>query len=307
MRLARLLLVPVLALSSQLALAARPTLAVLPFTVDKQVVLVTSNAILTGTIEGQTSLLTDELIHQLVATRKFDVLERQRVDDLVREKEFQSSDYASPEEAPKIAQLLGADYFVLGRVDNMGAESTSKSIPYSTQVVTQQEGHLKVYLRVIDARSGRIVAAEKFTQESILRKANKGESISRKLMADAASTMVSRIADTVFPLRIAQVEGKVLYLNRGADSSGLKVGDLVLVLSQGAAVIDQDTGETLGNTETEVAQAIITNVQPRFVKAELTGDGTVKAGMLVRKSTVSPTARTAPTDASIDAPSGPRW
>ena len=259
MRLARLLLLPVLALSSQLALAARPTLAVLPFTVDKQVVLVTSNAILTGTIEGQTSLLTDELIHQLVATRKFDVLERQRVDDLVREKEFQSSDYASPEEAPKIAQLLGADYFVLGRVDNMGAESISKSIPYSTQVVTQQEGHLKVYLRVIDARSGRIVAAEKLTQESILRKTSKGENISRKLM------------------------------------------------SQGAAVIDQDTGEALGNTETEVTQAIITNVQPRFVKAELTGDGTVKAGMLVRKSTVSPTARTAPTDASIDAPSGPRW
>lgn len=303
MRLARLLLVPALVLSAPLAMAARPTLAVLPFTVDKQVVIVTPDTVLQGTVEGQTSLLTDELTHQLVATRKFDVLERQRVEDLLREKEFQGSDYASPEEAPKLAKLLGADYFVLGRLDDMGAESVSKSIPYSSQVVTQQEGHLKLYLRVIDARTGRIVAAEKFTQQSVLRKAVKGESIGSKLLAEAAATMVGRIADTVFPLRVAQVDGSVIYLNRGADSSGLKVGDTVSVLSPGEAVTDQDTGEVLGNTETEVARATVTQVLPRFVKAETAGGTAVKSGMLVRRAEPA----SAPRPATTDVPSGPRW
>lgn len=303
MRLARLLLVPVLALAAPLALAARPTLAVLPFTVDKQVVIVTPDTILQGTMESQTSLLTDELTHQLVATRKFDVLERQRVDDLLREKEFQGSDYASPEEAPKLAKLLGADYFVLGRIDDMGAESVSKSIPYSSQVVTQQEGHLKLYLRVIDARTGRIVAAEKFTQQSVLRKAVKGENIGSKLLAEAAAAMVGRIADTVFPLRVAQVDGSAIYLNRGADSSGLKVGDILSVLSAGEAVTDQDTGEVLGNTETEVARATVTQVLPRFVKAETAGGTPVKSGMLVRRAEPTP----APRPAATDVPGGPRW
>lgn len=307
MHLARLLsitvLAPVLTLGATLAMAARPTLAVLPFTIDKQVVVITPGLVLQGTIEGQTALLTDELVHQLVATRKFDVLERQRVDDLIREKEFQSSDYASPEEAAKLAKLLGADYFVLGRLDEMGAETVSKTIAYSSHAVTQQEGHLKAYLRVIDARSGRIVAAEKFTQESVLHKPGKGNSIGSKLLADAASTMVSRITDAVFPLRIAQVDGKVLYLNRGADSSGLKVGDAVRVLDQGAAVIDQDTGETLGYTEADAAQAIVTDVQPRFVKVELTTGATVRPGMLVRKSA----ATAAPRPESVEVPSGPRW
>lgn len=307
MRLARLLsvtiLAPALALGATLAMAARPTLAVLPFTVDKQVVVIAPDAIIAGTIEGQTSLLTDELVHQLVATRKFDVLERQRVDDLIREKDFQSSDYASPDEATRLAKLLGADYFVLGRLDEMGAATVSKSVAYSSQSVTQQEGHLKVYLRVIDARSGRIVAAEKFTQESVLRKPGKGDSIGSKLLADAATTMVGRIVDTVFPLRIAQVDGKMLYLNRGADSSGLKVGDRVVILNQGAVVIDQDTGETLGHAETEVTTAVIAEVQPRFVKAERVGEAVVQAGMLVRKSSAAP----AIPPASVDIPSGPRW
>jgi curli biogenesis system outer membrane secretion channel CsgG len=307
MRLARLLslsvLAPALALSASLAMAARPTLAVLPFTVDKQVVVIAPSAILAGTVESQTSLLTDELVHQLVATRKFDVLERQRVDDLIREKDFQSSDYASPDEAAKLAKILGADYFVLGRIDEMGAQVTSKSIPYSTQSVTQQEGHLKAYLRVIDARSGRIVAAEKFTQESVLRKPGKGDSIGSKLLADAATTMVSRIADTVFPLRIAQVDGATLYLNRGADSSGLKVGDQLVILSQGAAVVDQDTGESLGQTENEVGTASVTEVHARFVKALRNGDGSITPGMLVRKAAAAPAAR----PAVIDTPAGPRW
>lgn len=302
MRLVRLLLIPALALTAQLAEAARPTLAVLPFTVDKQVVMVTPDAILKGTVESQTSLLTDELIHQLVATRKFDVLERQRVDDLVQEKEFEESDYASPDEAPKIAKLLGADYFVLGRIDDISAESVSKAIPYSTQVSIQQEGHIKLYLRVIDARTGRIVAAEKFSQEAVLRKPKKGESIGSKLLSGAAAAMVSRITDTVFPLRVARVEGKVIYLNRGAESSGLKKGDALAVFSQGEAIIDTDTNETLGHAESDVARATVTEVLPRFVKAEITGESTVATGMLVRKADAEVAA-----PAAADTPRGPRW
>lgn len=304
------LLAPLLLLGASLASAARPTLAVLPFTVDRQVVVVTPRAILEGTVESQTSLLTDELIHQLVATRKFDVLERQRVDDLLREKQFQEGDYASPDEAPKLARLLGADYFVLGRLDDMGAETVQKTVPYSSQVRTQQEGFIKVYLRIIDARTGRIVAAERVMQEAVrplsqpdwpTAKTPDRESLGSRLLAATAGTMVSRITDSVFPLRVAQASGRTLHLNRGAESSGLKAGDTLVIIRQGDAIVDQDTGETLGHTETEVGRAIVTEVQARFVKAEASTDG-VSPGMLVRKAAPAPPARPA-----VDTPAGPRW
>ncbi|MDP2227983.1 MAG: hypothetical protein Q8J78_10975, partial [Moraxellaceae bacterium] len=125
-----------------------------------------------------------------------------------------------------------------------------------------------------------------------------------KLLAEAAATMVGRVTDTVFPLRVARVEGRAIYLNRGAESSGLKVGDTLVVLSQGADIIDMDTRESLGSTEEEVGRARVTLVQPRFVKAEMEGAGTAASGMMVRRAETQASATAAP---AADLPPGPRW
>lgn len=287
-------------LFSGAALAARPTLAVLPFSIDKNVVVTDGRTVLVGTVEDQTSLLSNELIHQLVATRKFDVLERARVDDLLKEKEFQESDYASPEEAPKLAKLIGADYFVLGHIEDIDGKSIEKSMPYSTRTHLQQEAHIDLYLRVIDARTGRIVAAEKFSSEATLRDPKAGNNVGKQLIATASQEMVNRIIKSVFPLRVAKVQGTSLYLNRGNDGT-LKVGDVLAVYSQGEAIVDQDNDETLGNTEAEVGRATVTAVEARFTKAEIKDEAAVKNGMLVRK--LPPEAAPAP----ADLPAGPRW
>ncbi|MDI1301391.1 MAG: CsgG/HfaB family protein [bacterium] len=305
MRISSLLLASTLTLLSTIAAAARPTIAILPFSIDRNVVISDGRSVISGTIEDQTSLLTNELIHQLVATRKFDVLERARVDDLIKEKQFQESDYASPDEAPKIARLLGADYFVLGRIDDLEGESEQKSIPYSTQTYEQQKASIDLYLRVIDARTGKIVAAEKFDNEARIRINNnpnqkKQQNAGKQLIVQAAQEMVNRITNTVYPVKVAKVDGKTVYLNRGAGSS-LKVGDTVSIYSQGDAVVDQDTREALGYTENEVAQARITAVDARFTKAELATDAAVKEGMLVKP------AAPEKADVPADLPAGPRW
>lgn len=292
-------------LASPLAVAARPTIAILPFSIDKNVVITDGRSVVVGTIEDQTSLLTNELIHQLVATRKFDVLERARVDDLIKEKQFQESDYASPDEAPKIAKLLGADYFIQGRIDDFTAETEQKSIPYSTQTYEQQKAGIDLYLRVIDARTGKIVAAEKFDSEAKVRINNnpnkkKQQNAGKQLIVQAAQEMVNRIINTVYPVKIAKIDGKTLYLNRGVGSS-FKVGDTVSIYSQGEAVVDQDTNEALGYTENEVAQAKITSMDAHFTKAELISDAVVKEGMLIKA------AENVKAAAPVETGKGPRW
>ena len=123
----------------------------------------------------------------------------------------------------------------------------------------------------------------------------------QQLVAQAAQEMVTRIVNTVYPLRVARVDGKTLYLNRGNDGS-LKVGDRLAVYSQGEAITDQDTGEVLGNTEQEVAQAVVTAVEARFSKAELQNDASVQPGMLVK-----PRPAEAPAAVPVDVTAGPRW
>lgn len=284
-------------------LAARPTIAVLPFSIDQDVIVTDGYRVFTGTIEDQTHLLSNELLHQLVASRKFDVLERQRLDDLLKEKQFQESDYASPDEAPRIARLLGVDYFVLGRIDDLSGKIEHKQTPYSSLTYVQQEAHIDLYLRIIDARSGRIVAAEKFVSEAKLRDPKGSNNVGKKLIAQASQEMVTRIVGTVFPLRVAKVEGKTLYLNRGNDGS-LKVGDSLVVYSQGSTIRDMDSGEELGATEEAVARATVTAVEARFTKASIDdAPEAVKDGMLVKKDAGAATKAAVP----VELPPGPRW
>lgn len=308
MRIASFLLAAGAALISSLTYAARPTIAVLPFSIDARVVITDGYSVITGTVEDQTSLLTNELVQQLVATRKFDVLERARVDDLIKEKQFQESDYAAPDEAAKIAKLLGADYFVQGRIDELTVSSQLRPIPYSSLAYTEQKAAIDLYLRVIDARTGKIVAAEKFSDEAkvkIKQNSDKRQPNAGKvLLVQAAQDMVNRIVNTVYPIKIAKVDGKTVYLNRGA-SSGYKVGDSLLIYSQGESMVDKDTGESLGNTEAEVAQAVVTGVEARFIKAELSQGNAadLKEGMLIKP--VGGSAKAAAPAA--DLPAGPRW
>lgn len=285
--------------------AARPTVAVLALTSEQPVLALDGDGRLgVEMADRPTDILTAELVHQLVAARKFDVLERQRVDDLVKEKQFQDSDYASPEEAPKIAKLLGADYFVLGRLDQLQLDRDRRTIPYTTQTVDEFHGQAALYLRVIDARSGRIVAADRVQQDFKDRKLKTAAEARRRLITDTARVAVARVMDAVFPLKVVKIDGRSLYLNRGAEVSGLKLGDSVNVLKPGDAMTDPDTGESLGQTEQVAATAKVVEIQPRFTRIELEGDaGGVSEGMLVRRQDGTP-ARAAP--ASLPT-TGPAW
>lgn len=283
--------------------AARPTIAVLPFSIDKEVEIHDGHNVFVGTIEDQTSLLSNELIQQLVATHKFDVLERARLDDVLNEKDLAHGDYAAPEEAPKLAKLLGADYLVVGRIEDLSGASEEKALPYSSHTYVLQRARLEMYLRIVDARTGRIVAAEKFTSETHMRDPRSGDSIGKRLAARAAQDTVGRIMDSVFPLRVARVEGKRLFINRGNDGS-LRPGDTLAVLAPGAALRDSDTGEDIGTAETEVARATVTAVDTRYSEAEVAGDATaVHEGMRLRQAMPTP----APAAAPADLPPGPRW
>lgn len=301
-RILRILAPALLALLAAPLWAARPTIAVLPFSIERTVVVSDGHRLFAGTLDDQTALLGSELVHQLVASRKFDVLERERVDELLKEKDFTAGDYASPDEAAKLARLLGADYFVLGRIDDLGAHSEEKSIPYSHRRARQLQAHIALHLRIVDARSGRIVAAENFQRVTTLRDPKPADSIGRQLVADAAQAMVGRIVDTVFPLRVAQLDGNTLYLNRGRDGS-LAPGDHLGIYRLGAAIVDQDSGEPLGHTETEVGQARVVAVEARFTRADLLQAAPVEAGMLVKKLPPPVDAATA----AAGLPAGPRW
>ena len=282
-----------LLLSSSSLLAARPTIAVLDFTADKDTITFGQGFIVRETVEASTAFLTSELMTFLVKTNKFDVVERSRMKDILTEQEFSESGYISPETAVKLGKLIGADYFVMGKIEQFQAGIENKRIPYTNEVKKQYEGKITVNVRIVDSRGGKVVAANKFVVEH--------EDLNRKnevtpddfldaLKEKAVKSIVNGIVEGVFPLKIIKITGNKVYINRGAGVS-FKVGDTLTVLAQGEGLVDPDTGESLGSAEEKVGQVEVDAIQKKFSTAKiLSGAGQIKKGAIVRLMPQEPEA-----------------
>jgi len=282
-----------LLLSSSSLLAARPTIAVLDFTADKDTITFGQGFIVRETVEASTAFLTSELMTFLVKTNKFDVVERSRMKDILTEQEFSESGYISPETAVKLGKLIGADYFVMGKIEQFQAGIENKRIPYTNEVKKQYEGKITVNVRIVDSRGGKVVTANKFVVEH--------EDLNRKnevtpddfldaLKEKAVKSIVNGIVEGVFPLKIIKITGNKVYINRGAGVS-FKVGDTLTVLAQGEGLVDPDTGESLGSAEEKVGQVEVDAIQKKFSTAKiLSGAGQIKKGAIVRLMPQEPEA-----------------
>ncbi|NLB12727.1 MAG: hypothetical protein GX826_01730, partial [Gammaproteobacteria bacterium] len=62
----------------------------------------------------------------------------------------------------------------------------------------------------------------------------------------------------------------------------VQVGDRLSLMSKGEALIDPETGISLGSQETEIGSVEVTSVQDRFSIARLTGGKLPKTGDIVR-------------------------
>jgi len=270
---------------SSVLYAAQPTMAVLGFDLNSKQVTFGNGFVVVNNIDQTSKLLSSDLITYLVKSNKFSVVERDRVDDLLKEQEFSESGYISPESAVKMGKLIGADYFVMGKIEQLKAVLERKKIPYGSRMLSQYEGKMVVNVRIVDSRGGKIVSATKFTVEHNDRNSQNDVTPDDFLIALKDKTVqkiVNGILDGVFPLKIIKINGNELYLNRG-DGVDFEVGNTLSVLSQGESLIDPDTGESLGTTEREVGTIEIIEIQRKLSKALiLSGGDQIKMGAIAR-------------------------
>jgi len=62
-----------------------------------------------------------------------------------------------------------------------------------------------------------------------------------------AKKSAALLAESIFPIRVADVDGQDIYLNYG--DSILTVGDKLTVVREGRDIVDRDTGKILGSRE----------------------------------------------------------
>jgi curli biogenesis system outer membrane secretion channel CsgG len=234
----------------------------------------------------------DMFVTELVKSGKYTVIDRERLNALMQEKNLSLAGDIDPKTAVKAGKLLGVEYFIAGAITEWGASDTHASAPSglfgrlpSVSVNTQQF-RAALDARAISATTGEIVWADSKSDTSsdarIFVAGAGGGSYDRgkadkvlrpivgKLVADlntkqlTTSGLGGKGDASGISGKIARVEGAEIYINVGAEA-GVTVGQSFEVFRKGKVITDPDTGEVLGADEASVGKITVREVKgPRL-------------------------------------------
>jgi len=220
-----------------------------------------------------------KLVTALTQTNKFNVLDREYIQEFAQEKKVLIDD-ASLEELAKLGQVLGVDYMLVGTITEAGIEKKEKWSPAIGRLIREYEADFNFEYRLLVGPTRQLkladvldISIDKTDEIKKLVKKWEPQDLDYREMMDnfismAANQLVETIIDRLYPIRIASIneDGQVI-INQGG--SRISVGQLLDIFSQGKELFDADTKESLGTTEILVATVRIGKVLPRISYAQL--------------------------------------
>lgn len=240
-------------------------------------------------IEQHTPLFTDTLISRLTQTRRFEMLDRQEVDQLLNEQTLIAL-RDGHELGSAVGALKGADYLMYGSLAVFNIEKKKVRLPGSAKTFTRTEAYMEGNMRIVDARSGQVMESRKI---SLRQSPEKEMPVNRLIvaLADAyAEQAVLLLMNKLYPLRVAAVgDDGTVYINRGEDG-GLYQGEVLEAYRLGEVVIDPQTGFELGREETALGQVKIQEVEDARGKGYALNNIGVMPGDLLKRSLQNRTA-----------------
>lgn len=112
---------------------------------------------------------TDAIISHLTKTKRFLVIDRQSVDQLLDEQAAQAL-MENRQLSSALGTLKGADYLVYGSLQSFSITTQTAKLPGSNRTFNSQVGRVEGSVRIVDVHSGEIMASRKVSvQEKVER------------------------------------------------------------------------------------------------------------------------------------------
>lgn len=214
--------------------------------------------------------LQQQIITDLLQSRKFNVLERDTPGYYEMEKSLIKSGNAASDEVYKLKNVLATDYILLFSISDINGGAKKSNLTGKTKV----EVEMKVDYRVLLFATRQI----KFSNTLVMKTTIKDDSITADtaLIEQIAGRISSDILNAIYPLKVASVEnGEVVF------SQTLNQGDTYECFALGKAIKDSYTKETTGRVETKSGDIEVVRSTPKLSYAKITS-GSVKVGDICR-------------------------
>ncbi len=233
-----------------------------------------------------------------VLSEKFSVVEREKLELVMKEQGLGSAGALDPQSAAKIGRILGIKYILTGGIDKFAINKTGGAIGRLGVGGSMVTAEATINMRFIDTTTAeRIVSLSGDGQVKKGGGMFKGTSLSRdsewgiasEALEKASAAIVSKLVDGGYLAKIgpgtgaasglegkiAKVDGKNAWLNIGS-AAGVKIGDKFVVFNVGDAIVDPDTGLALGAPEKQTGTGEVMEIADRFAVIAFSGVAKVK-------------------------------
>jgi curli biogenesis system outer membrane secretion channel CsgG len=276
-----------------LAQDKKPRIAVLPFD---------SSHISTSYASLSTSVVNGMFETELFKTGKFIVVERKRIQDVMKEQGLGLSGAVDATTAAKVGKILGVELILTGDITSLGVKQSGAHTGFlggaGGSKNTLQGG---LDIRLISTTSTQIVFADNAQNTDSSMKISvfgtgggvdfdetKIDKVFRPCVVQLCQKMAGKVGDMVGEMRgggglagkIANVSGEKIYLNIDSGE-GVKVGDAFEVYRQGEEIRDPDTGAVLDVETKLIGKIIVTEVKDKVsIASSQSGSGFQKGDVI---------------------------
>ena len=218
----------------------------------------------------------------LLKSGSFELLSREALKAVAAESALADAALAAPGQQIKTGALAVGDWLILPKLTRMELQNLSSGTAIAG-TSTRTVATLEAELRIIEVKSGTVVAVEQITCR---RRSNEIPAETRRdwtaadyrndLLSLAAETAARKLLERRDPVLVAAVEGNTLYLTRG-EGAGMRAGQIYEIYQPGKPVVHPKTGRVLGSTEKRLGEARIESVTNEMSTASWQGKGELPA------------------------------
>jgi curli biogenesis system outer membrane secretion channel CsgG len=239
--------------------------------------------------------LDGQLISAFNATRKFEVLSRSDLNDLIKEQSLGASGNVDAKTAAQAGKLAGAKYLLVATVDDFQDYVETATFEGTGRSATKRVFRFSIVGKIYESSTGKLLESANFQTgndefKQIQQERNysvKDGELSDEMMVAVSRSMAEKIAthiaDVIFPAKVLVKRDDTVTINRG-EGGGVKEGDVFNVFALGEEMIDPDTKESLGREEVKVGKVKISQVNPKTSVASVLEDTGITQGAVLRKA-----------------------
>jgi curli biogenesis system outer membrane secretion channel CsgG len=247
---------------------------------------------------------TMQLTDALMQSGKFNVLTRQDLDVVFAEQDLAASNRMAKSTAAQTGKAIPAQILIKGTIaafeENTSGGGQGFSIHGVSLGTKKSSASMAVIIQLIDSTTGQVLDSKRVEGEarsgglsigysgafdlssSNFKKTPLGQAV--QMAIDRAVVYISdKLASVPWQGKVVSYKEGLVFINAGQNAN-VQVGSTFQVLRQGESLIDPDTGMDLGSEATKIADIKVTDVQPKFSKAQVEGtaSGEILAGDLIK-------------------------